>query len=631
MDPAGIAFSKGGAIDTWTTHCPECGEPVPVPEDGAAVACPACGTAFSAVHRATVHDGHPRAGAPEVDPLVGTSLGPWRLVRKIGEGGMGRVYEATDAPGRRRVAVKILSGELAADPAFVRRFHREARVLASLSHPHVVEVLDRGEQDGRLWFAMEYVRGENLRRRIHQGPLPPAEAVRIAGEIARALAYAHARGVVHRDLKPENVLLDDDGRVHLVDFGLSRLATNGGPEATTLLTRTDVILGTYEYMAPEQRRGERDLDGRADVYALGVLLYEMLTGVLPLGRFEPPSRVRPDVPEVLDPVVNRALAPERARRFASASSFGDAIDEAWARRRTSRSAPPRARSAPPEPVVLGEESLDALRSILRHVDLTAALDRVFGVLFLLAFVGVLGRSVLEGVFPMWPRVGGVLALIAAILLLRQGGRLSRMSQGAREGQITTSVLLLFLPPFGTALGVYGLVVFTSDRARRAFQVGRRALEGPRPVVASPVVRVEARAGRRAAPFWLHVLLLASLLWALYAGFLMLGPQPVAENLGTFWASMEPARQHAVRLSLVALAVATAVLVATFYRRRRRRGVGIAFVVFVVVLLSTWFLSGLYTVRHLTRAPRHPVPVEARPELPRSAFGFPPSPPPFLPR
>ncbi|MHC5012799.1 MAG: protein kinase domain-containing protein, partial [Planctomycetota bacterium] len=307
-------------IEEWTVHCPDCGRPVPVREGADAVACAHCHRAFAPeALKTAAYERAPEGPQPRDpnDELVGKTYGDWKLLRLIGRGGMGKVYEATDAEGTRRVAVKLLSTDLAADPSFVKRFRREARLLSDLSHPHVVEVFEQGEADGHLWFVMEYVRGENLRRRLERGPLPAGEAVQIAGEIASALAYAHGRGIVHRDLKPENVLLDADGHVHLADFGLSRLVRTGGHEATTLLTRTDVILGTYEYMAPEQRRGETDLDGRADIFALGVILYEMLTGNLPHGRFQPPSRVQLDTPATLDGVVNRALTPERDGRYAS--------------------------------------------------------------------------------------------------------------------------------------------------------------------------------------------------------------------------------------------------------------------------------------------------------------------------
>jgi len=432
---------------------------------------------------------------------------------------MGQVYEATDESGRRRVAVKLLASDLATDPAFVKRFHREARVLGSLAHPHIVDIFDRGEHDGRLWFAMEIIRGENLRHRIHRGPLPPKEAVRIAHEIASALEYAHQRGVVHRDLKPENVLLDADGRVHLVDFGLSRLPSDGGPDASTLLTRTDVILGTYEYMAPEQRRGTKDLDGRADLYALGVILYEMLTGALPLGHFDTPSRLRPDVPEIL--------------------------------------------------------------------------DRILGFVMLLSFVGMIGASTLERMF--WLRPFGILLLIGGIFLLRQGGRLSRMATGSREGQVTASVILLFLPPVGTLVGLYALKVFTGDDARQAFRVGRRALEGPRPVVAQRMVKIQRQHHRKPAPPWLHVLVLVSMLWAVYSAVLLVTTDVQGTTAAEIFVSMSNVRSHAIVLGLGGALLSLVAGLTAFPQRRARHGLGMAVTAFTIFLGTTWFLSGMTQV------------------------------------
>ena len=183
------------------------------------------------------HDDGPR---DPNDPLVGTKMGRWTLTRLIGRGGMGRVYEARGGLMNRRVALKVLSEDLAEDASFVKRFHREAKLLGSLTHPHIVDVIDRGLTNERLWFAMEFVRGESLRRLMDRGPVAADQAARIAGEIAGALSYAHQRGIVHRDLKPENVLLDEQGTVHLVDFGLSRLVDVAPDLASTRLTRTDV-------------------------------------------------------------------------------------------------------------------------------------------------------------------------------------------------------------------------------------------------------------------------------------------------------------------------------------------------------------------------------------------------------
>ncbi len=604
MQPARATARGGLAIHDWTTHCPACGQPVTVPKGREAVACPHCKAAFAPEGLQTTAGPKPtRApkshGDPQ-DPLVGTTLGRWRLVRRIGQGGMGTVYEARDERGARRAALKVLSADLASDPSFRKRFHREARVLGELSHPHVVEVIDRGEEDGQLFFAMEYVRGENLRRRMEQGPLAPDEAVRITGEIASALAYAHARGVIHRDLKPENVLLDEEGRVHLADFGLSRLVQDKSRPETTLLTRTDVILGTYEYMAPEQRLGDKDLDGRADVFALGVMLYEMLTGQLPHGRFEPPSHVRSSVPSSVNEVVNRALARERDARYASADAMKQALNEAWSqRRRRGRAKPAVARKAPrPATRDLTDEEIRALKPALRHVDIAVAIDRVLGVVLLLVSLGIVSHRTIDDLIWLQP-VGGVLLLIGSILLLRQAGKLSRMSEGSREGQVVASALLLFLFPLGTAAGIYGLIVFTGDAAREAFRAGRKALEGPQPVVVRKVVEVERRPARRGAPPWMHLLVFAALLWALYAAIVILRTNVPDTSLLEALETMDPTRMLALKVSMAGVLMSVVASVAAFRARRVRRGFGMALTAFVVFASCAWVLAGLHTVTRIT--------------------------------
>jgi predicted Ser/Thr protein kinase len=485
---------------------------------------------------------------------------------------MGRVYEAREASSGRRVALKVLPEDLAADPSFVRRFHREAKVLAALSHPHVVEVLEQGEDGGRLWFAMEYVRGENLRRRVEGGPLPPTEAVRIAAEVATALAYAHGQGVVHRDLKPENVLLDEDGRVRLVDFGLSRLRAPEAPEATTRLTRTDVILGTYEYMAPEQRRGERDLDGRADLFALGVILYEMLTGTLPLGRFAPASEAAPGVPRAVDAVVNRALAPDRKDRHASAEDFRLALLEA------ARSSDAPLPSTPPAP-----HDEDA-RRVLRHVEILSALDRVLGILLLLSVFGA--ASLFKVTLGGWLfRVSGLVLIVGSVVFFKLGRRLGEMAPRSRENQVMASIVLLFLPPLGTAMGIYGLLVLTTDRARRAFGLGRRAFLPPRVVVERPVVSIPPAPRRERPGFLLHLHLLAACGWLLWVALIWLDVRVQTPSTGEDAAR---ALITARTLSAVGLAFSLVVLAWAFGHRRARRGVGMALAAtFLLACATAW--------------------------------------------
>ena len=255
------------------------------------------------------------------------------ILELIGQGGMGAVYKARQPGLNRVVALKILptananpstrDGSLRADADFADRFTREARLLARLQHPRIVTIHDVGVAGGLHYLLMEYVDGPNLRQVQRTGRLAPTQALRIVPEICEALQFAHDRGVVHRDIKPENVLLDRDGHVKITDFGIAKMI---GPDAETVaLTGGVDVIGTPHYMAPEQIERPLDVDHRADIYSLGVVFYELLTGELPLGRFAAPSqRVQVDVR--LDDVVLRALEKEPARRYQQVSEVKTRID-----------------------------------------------------------------------------------------------------------------------------------------------------------------------------------------------------------------------------------------------------------------------------------------------------------------
>jgi tRNA A-37 threonylcarbamoyl transferase component Bud32 len=250
------------------------------------------------------------------------------ILELIGQGGMGAVYKARQPKLDRLVAIKILPAEWGRDPAFAERFAREARALARLNHPQIVAVHDFGEAGGFPFLIMEYVDGVNLRQLLQSGRLEPAQALAIVPQLCDALQYAHEEGIVHRDIKPENILLDRRGRVKIADFGLAKLTRRSVAEFT--LTGSRQVMGTLDYMAPEQRTNPQDVDHRADIYALGVVLYEMLTGELPLGRFAPPSQ-RAEVDPRLDEVVFRALEREPGRRYQRISEVKTDV-EAVARR-----------------------------------------------------------------------------------------------------------------------------------------------------------------------------------------------------------------------------------------------------------------------------------------------------------
>ena len=268
------------------------------------------------------HDGAHRFHAPkinELDPL----FPQLEILELIGHGGMGAVYKARQPTLNRIVALKVLPRDAGMDPKFAERFAREARALASLSHPNIVALHDFGETDGLFYFVMEYIDGVNLRQALERGSFSPSEALEIVPKICDALQYAHEEGIVHRDIKPENILLDRRGRMKIVDFGLAKLLTAAGESAN--LTATRQVVGTPHYMAPEQVERPLEVDHRADIYSLGVVFYEMLTGELPIGRFEPPSqKVQVDVR--LDEVVLRALAKEPAQRYQRVSDVRSRID-----------------------------------------------------------------------------------------------------------------------------------------------------------------------------------------------------------------------------------------------------------------------------------------------------------------
>src|SRR3989440_9187248 len=208
--------------------------------------------------------------------LLGTTLsGRYRLEARIGAGGMSTVYRALDGTLQRQVAIKLMNREVSSDSDQLERFRREARAVAQLSHPHIVGVIDAGEDDGRPYIVLEYVEGETLKDRIRRmGRLPVDEAIAYAIEIARALGCAHAHGIVHRDVKPQNVVIDEEGSAKVTDFGIARSLHEEG------LTADGRVLGTTDYVSPEQALGQ-DVDGQSDIYSLGVVLFEMLTGDVP--------------------------------------------------------------------------------------------------------------------------------------------------------------------------------------------------------------------------------------------------------------------------------------------------------------------------------------------------------------
>ena len=317
-------------------HCPECGAELPadVPQGQ----CPQCLMKLGLPTGAEVDeadDTKPTSAVPPsptpsrgfVPPEPSVLAGQFpqlAIIELLGQGGMGAVYKARQKQLDRLVALKILPPEISQSEAFAERFTREARSLAKLSHPRIVSVYDFGyTEEGLYYFIMEFIDGTDLRCVIQSGALSANEALAIVPQVCEALQFAHEEGIVHRDVKPENILLDKKGRVKIADFGLAKLLDR--PAAVYTLTQAGQRMGTPHYMAPEQIEHPSQVDHRADIYSLGVVFYEMLTGELPLGRFPPPSqKVQVDVR--LDRVVLHSLEKEPERRYQHASEVKSDVE-----------------------------------------------------------------------------------------------------------------------------------------------------------------------------------------------------------------------------------------------------------------------------------------------------------------
>ncbi|MCJ7708662.1 MAG: protein kinase, partial [Anaerolineales bacterium] len=261
---------------------------------------------------------------------IGENVGPYRVMEQLGQGGMATVFKAYHAALDRYVAIKVLHQAFMEDPNFLARFQREARVVAKLDHPSIVPIYDFADHRGQPYLVMKFIEGETLKARLARSPLSKQEGLKIVESVGAALGYAHRRGILHRDVKPSNVLLSPDGDIYLADFGLARIAQAG--ESTL---SSDMMLGTPQYISPEQARGERNLDEGTDIYSFGVVLYELVVGRVPFSSDTPfsiihdhiytplpmPRAVNPRVPEAVQRILLKALAKERVDRFASVEEF----------------------------------------------------------------------------------------------------------------------------------------------------------------------------------------------------------------------------------------------------------------------------------------------------------------------
>ncbi|MBI5960263.1 MAG: serine/threonine protein kinase, partial [Chloroflexi bacterium] len=266
--------------------------------------------------------------------LSGQILGKYTLIRPVGQGGMATVYLARHESDDRPAAAKVLHRELAGDPDFAARFRREARIIAGLQHPNILQMFDFGEQGEYVYFVMQYISGGSLADELDKGPLPLNHTNQLIQQIGSALAYAHQQGVIHRDLKPENILLDEVGNSYLTDFGIAKIMAG-----TTHLTKSGLLMGTPNYMAPEQWLSQ-PIDGRTDVYAMGMIIYEMLVGLsafdsdtaygIMYDHFDKmpasPVRYHPGLPSAVEAVIFKAIAKLPGDRYASTADLAEDFD-----------------------------------------------------------------------------------------------------------------------------------------------------------------------------------------------------------------------------------------------------------------------------------------------------------------
>ena len=373
------------------------------------------------------------------------------ILELLGRGGMGAVYKARQHGLDRLVAIKILPPEIGHDAAFAERFTREARALARLTHSHIVTIYDFGQtlpsastgevgKDGvgsLFYILMEYVDGVNLRQTIQSGHLSPAQALAIIPQICEALQYAHDKGIVHRDIKPENVLLDKDGQVKIADFGLAKLLdTDVG---TRSLTGTNQVMGTMQYMAPEQLTSSPELDHRADIFSLGVVFYELLTGQLPIGRFALPSKkVHVDVR--LDEIVLRAIEQEPDLRYQRAAQMKSDLETMA-----------RTTAAPFEPVASNPETR-ATSELQQDAELCR--EALIG-----AFVLPISLFVTPSLATLGMIATSILGFLAIHKIKRSRGKLYRLRLAISEA-ILFPLLLLYLMIAGCISALY-LFVYMS--------------------------------------------------------------------------------------------------------------------------------------------------------------------------
>ena len=299
-------------------------------------------------------------------------LGRYSVQARVGMGGMGTVFRGTQLSLGRPVAIKVLRVSDGYDYAFEDRFRREARAMAQLTHPHVVAIYDYGHLGSEyLYFVMEFVDGTDLGEIMRLGRMTPQLALQLLPQICQALEYAHSKGIVHRDIKPANIMLTRQGEAKVTDFGLAKNFI----KVPTMVTETHMVMGTPEYAAPEQYEAHREVDHRADIYSLGVMMYQMLTGALPRGSWMPPSQLRPGLDPRLDGILVRAMMHDRSQRYQSITDMRRALENVFAQPGTATLSPsaavgrprivPAATGGPQARILLLEDDL-LVRDLLRR-------------------------------------------------------------------------------------------------------------------------------------------------------------------------------------------------------------------------------------------------------------------------
>ena len=460
---------------TTIRKCPECGTELPanVPEGQ----CPKCLLKVAIGSQPEGAEGTeptPPQPAPPAPAELAKHFPQLEILELLGQGGMGVVYKARQPRLDRLVALKILPADPARDPAFAERFTREARALASLSHPNLVAVYDFGETDGIYYFMMEYVDGLNLRQLEQAGKLSPREALQVVPAICDALQFAHDQGIVHRDIKPENILVDKLGRVKIADFGLAKLL--GRPAPGLPLTQTRQVMGTPNYMAPEQIEAPQQVDQRADIYSLVVVFYEMLTGELPIGRFAPPSqKVQVDVR--LDEVVLRALEKERERRYQQASEVKTDVE--YITTTPAQTVPPVAAS---KAMTEWESARRTVRAPAIGLLVTGLLNWVLVPVMAIVFMYIVSHA------------GGLPGAFTAAILIVMGvstfmivAALKMKALEAYGVAVAGSILAIAISPgnlIGLPIGIWALVTLTRTPVRAAF---RTKPSGPMPELSPATV------------------------------------------------------------------------------------------------------------------------------------------------